>query len=192
MAYLFILRSLEKSRVNSPSGSLNHWKLRTWRSSGIFVGDLRISTFLEMTKSTNSVRGLCQEPTVQLTSMLLISAENLLCLIWFHIQMSYRCHTDVIQMSYRCLLLVSSNWLLDLMILMDAYDNLAPFPLAYFLHRRRQLHRAENAPRCPGETHSFDLVPWGRWARRSIHRVVGNLWKHHETSADQIRNLIVF
>ena len=74
---------------------------------------LGTSSFLEMTlKYRNSLQGLCQEPTVQLASMLLIIFFVWSGLIFSAIRMSYGCHTDVI--------LTFSNWLMELI---DAYGN---------------------------------------------------------------------
>jgi hypothetical protein len=63
-------------------------------------------------KYRNSLQGLCQEPTVQLASMLLIIFFVWSGLIFSAIRMSYGCHTDVI--------LTFSNWLMELI---DAYGN---------------------------------------------------------------------
>ena len=84
---------------------------------------LGTSSFLERTlKYRNSLQGLCQEPTVQLTSMLLIIFVWS-GLIFSAIRMSHGCHTDVIRMSYGChtdVILTFSNWLMELI---DAYGN---------------------------------------------------------------------
>lgn len=83
---------------------------------------LGTSSFLEMTlKYRNSLQGLCQEPTVQLASMLLIIFVWS-GLIFSAIRMSYGCHIDFFKLAYgtyRCLrqclrqqlAVMSSPWL---------------------------------------------------------------------------------
>ena len=137
-----------------PSGYLNHWKLRTWRSLEDFCWGPPV--FWKGLSSIEIPYKVC--------------VRNLLCnwhqCCWSSLfglvsySAPYGCHTDVTQMSYGChtdVILTFSNWLMELI---DAYGNAYGNNLRWWVPPGCTL--ASDPPLRmpwppPGETHTFEV-----------------------------------